>query len=70
MAALAGLGIAMIPAFLVRDEIQKGALVTLLDGFEPKPITLYAIYPPTRFLAAKVRVFIDFLAERFQKLRP
>ncbi len=70
VAALAGLGIAMIPAFLVRDEVQKGTLVTLLDGFEPKPITLYAIYPPTRFLAAKVRVFIDFLAERFQKLRP
>jgi DNA-binding transcriptional LysR family regulator len=70
VAAVAGLGIAMIPAFLVRDEVQKGSLVTLLDGFEPKPITLYAIYPPTRFLAAKVRVFIDFLAERFQKLRP
>lgn len=70
VAALAGLGIAMIPTFLVRDELQKGALVPLLEGFEPQPIALYAIYPPTRFLAAKVRVFIDFLAERFQKLRP
>jgi DNA-binding transcriptional LysR family regulator len=70
VAALAGLGIALIPAFLVREEAQNGRLVALLDGFEPKPIDLYAIYPPTRFLAAKVRLFIDFLAERFAGSRP
>jgi DNA-binding transcriptional LysR family regulator len=70
VAALAGLGIALIPAFLVRREVQKGSLQALLDGFEPKPIDLYAIYPPTRFLAAKVRLFIDFLAERFAGSRP
>jgi DNA-binding transcriptional LysR family regulator len=70
VAALAGLGIALIPAFLVREELRKGTLVALLDGFEPKPIDLYAIYPPTRFLAAKVRLFIDFLAERFAGSRP
>jgi DNA-binding transcriptional LysR family regulator len=70
VAALAGLGIALIPAFLVRDELRNGQLVALLDGFEPKPIDLYAIYPPTRFLAAKVRLFIDFLAQRFAGSRP
>jgi DNA-binding transcriptional LysR family regulator len=70
IAAAAGLGIALIPAFLVRDELKSSALVPLLDGFEPRPINLYAIYPPTRFLAAKVRVFIDFLAERFTRTRP
>ena len=70
VAALAGLGIALIPAFLVRDEVRNGRLAALLDGFEPRPIDLYAIYPPTRFLAAKVRLFIDFLAERFAGSRP
>jgi DNA-binding transcriptional LysR family regulator len=70
VAALAGLGIALVPAFLMREDVQNGTLVTILDGFEPKPINLYAIYPPTRFLAAKVRVFIDFLAERFTRARP
>lgn len=70
VAALAGHGIALIPTFLVREELQRGTLVALLDGFEPKPIDLYAIYPPTRFLAAKVRLFIDFLAERFAGSRP
>ena len=54
----------------MREDVQKGGLVTILDGFEPKPINLYAIYPPTRFLAAKVRVFIDFLAQRFSQARP
>jgi DNA-binding transcriptional LysR family regulator len=68
--ALAGLGIALIPAFLVREELRRGTLVALLDGFEPKPIDLYAIYPPTRFLAAKVRLFIDFLAQRLAGSRP
>ena len=70
VAATADLGITLIPAFLVRDEVQTGRLVTVLDGFEPKPIDLYAIYPPTRFLAAKVRLFIDFLVERFARVRP
>jgi DNA-binding transcriptional LysR family regulator len=70
VAAAAGLGIALIPAFLVREDVRKGTLVALLDGFEPKPIDLYAIYPPTRFLAAKVRLFIDFLAQRFAGSRP
>jgi DNA-binding transcriptional LysR family regulator len=70
VAALAGLGIALIPAFLVRDEVRNGQLAPLLEGFEPRPIDLYAIYPPTRFLAAKVRLFIDFLAERFAGSRP
>ncbi|WP_119390136.1 LysR family transcriptional regulator [Taklimakanibacter lacteus] len=70
IAAASGLGIALIPAFLVRDELRSGALIALLDGFEPRPIDLYAIYPPTRFLAAKVRLFIDFLAERFARAWP
>src|SRR5436190_1523047 len=70
VAALAGLGIGLVPAFLMREDVQKGSLVTILDGFDPKPINLYAIYPPTRFLAAKVRVFIDFLAQRFSQARP
>lgn len=70
VAAVAGLGIALVPAFLMRDDVSKGRLLPVLDGFEPKPLNLYAIYPPTRFLAAKVRLFIDFLAERLARARP
>jgi len=69
-AAVAGKGITLLPCFIVRREIESGALVQLLDGFEPKPLPLNAVYPPTRFLAAKVRLYIDFLAERFRRQRP
>ncbi len=69
-AAVAGLGIALLPAFIVRRELASGALLQLLDGFEPKPLTFYAIYPPTRFMSAKLRLFIDFLVDRFRKAPP
>jgi DNA-binding transcriptional LysR family regulator len=36
-----------------------------LDEYRAPPLHLYAIYPPTRHLAVKVRLFIDFLVERF-----
>jgi DNA-binding transcriptional LysR family regulator len=69
-AAVKGLGITLLPSFIVRAELEKGNLLQVLDGFEPKPLGLYAIYPPTRFVAAKLRLFIDFLAERFRRQRP
>jgi DNA-binding transcriptional LysR family regulator len=39
-----------------------------LSEYNAPPLTLYAIYPPTRHLAVKVRLFIDFLADRFSGL--
>lgn len=65
-AALSGLGIARLPGYLIDDEIQSGKLVNLLAEFCLRDIGIYAVYPHNRHLAAKVRVFIDFLAERFQ----
>jgi DNA-binding transcriptional LysR family regulator len=45
--------------------LQTGRLRTCLDDYYAPPLTLYALYPPTRHLALKVRLFIDFLVERF-----
>jgi DNA-binding transcriptional LysR family regulator len=45
--------------------LRAGELRTVLDDYKAPPLTLYAIYPPTRHLAVKVRLFIDFLVERF-----
>jgi DNA-binding transcriptional LysR family regulator len=39
--------------------------VTVLDEYVAQPFTLRALYPPNRHLTAKVRAFVDFLAERF-----
>ncbi|MDX9860521.1 MAG: LysR family transcriptional regulator [Rhodospirillales bacterium] len=64
-AALAGLGVFFAPTFLVGDDIRRGRLVTALDDFPDDTLAIYAVYPHRRHLSAKVRVFIDFLANRF-----
>ncbi|GLR84418.1 hypothetical protein GCM10007857_11280 [Bradyrhizobium iriomotense] len=65
-AAVAGRGIALLPVFIGEDALQTGRLRTCLDDYHAPPLTLYALYPPTRHLALKVRLFIDFLVERFE----
>lgn len=65
-AALRGRGIALLPNFVMEDAIQRGTLRPLLTDYSSPPTALYAVYPPTRHLAVKVRVFIDFLVERFE----
>ncbi|GEC57810.1 DNA-binding transcriptional LysR family regulator [Bradyrhizobium japonicum] len=63
--AVSGRGIALIPEFIAADALRKGGLKTILKDFWAPPLTLYAIYPPTRHLSVKVRLFIDFLVQRF-----
>jgi DNA-binding transcriptional LysR family regulator len=64
-AARAGFGIARVPAFVAAADLRAGLLRALLCDFEPDPIAVHVIYPTARHLAAKVRVFVDFLAGRF-----
>jgi DNA-binding transcriptional LysR family regulator len=64
-AARAGFGIARAPAFAAADDLRAGRLWLLLAEFEPEPVPIHVVYPQTRHLAAKVRAFIDFLAQRF-----
>lgn len=64
-AALRGLGIALLPTFIVGPALRRDRLETVLAGYEPPPVSVHAVYPPNRRLAAKVRVFIDFLVGRF-----
>ncbi|MBS0536811.1 MAG: LysR family transcriptional regulator [Proteobacteria bacterium] len=65
-AAVKGRGIAVLPVFLAETELKSGALVTVLDDYKPPQLTLYAVYPPTRHLSLKVRLFIDFLVDRMR----
>lgn len=64
-AALKGLGIALLPTFEVGMDLQEGRLAAVLDDFHAPPVNVYALYPPGRYLSAKVRLLIDFLVERF-----
>ena len=65
-AARAGLGIALMATWCAADELRAGALVPVLPTHTlVSTQTLWALYPSSRELAPKVRVFIDWLVARF-----
>lgn len=64
-AALGGQGIARLPTFLVGPDIREGRLSQVLPDYPPPELGIYAVYAPNRYLAAKSRVFIDWLVDRF-----
>lgn len=66
-AALAGMGIALLPRFLVGEDITAGRLRHLLPSGSPGSVPIVALYPHKRHLEAKVRRFIDLLVETLSK---
>lgn len=65
-AAESGLGIARVPSFIAASRIRKGAVVPILTEVETLTYAVYAVYPPARHLALKVRALVDFLANCFR----
>ncbi|QDF04623.1 LysR family transcriptional regulator [Myxococcus xanthus] len=63
-AAVAGLGIAFLPSFLVDEDLARGRLKALLPSCETEVVRIMAFYPSKRHLPAKVRRFIDLLVEQ------
>ncbi|MDR2875440.1 MAG: LysR family transcriptional regulator [Methylobacillus sp.] len=64
-AVLGGLGLALLPTFLIGKDLQAGRLQAVLSKYIPIKRHIYALHMPTRHLPLKIRVFVDFLAERF-----
>ncbi|HSD43132.1 MAG TPA: LysR family transcriptional regulator [Burkholderiales bacterium] len=65
-AVAAGLGIGILPGYMVGDALQQGQLVPLLRQFQVVPESgIYLVYLPNRTLSSRVRALIDFLAARF-----
>ncbi|MGO4704874.1 LysR family transcriptional regulator [Microvirga sp. 2MCAF38] len=64
-AALAGQGLIYQPTFIVGDSLRAGALMRIDLDCPPHEFGVHAILPSGRQAPAKVRVFIEFLAERF-----
>ena len=62
-AAEAGLGIAQIPAFVLKDSMERGTLDLVLGDWFPEPSPLYVVYPQHRHLSGRIRVFVDWVAE-------
>jgi DNA-binding transcriptional LysR family regulator len=69
-AALDGIGVAYMPEFLVGPDLAEGRLVSALDDWAQSRMKVYAVHPRSRNLAPKVRVFVDYLAERFRPTPP
>lgn len=63
-AVLGGLGIALLPTFIIGKALQTGRLRSVLSDYVPLERHIYAIYLPNRHLSAKVRAFIDYFLER------
>jgi DNA-binding transcriptional LysR family regulator len=64
-AAKAGQGIASLPTFIVGDDLRAGRLRIVLADAPPAALGIFALYVPGRYLAAKTRLFVDFLSRRF-----
>ena len=65
-AAEAGLGLAYVPNFVAADAIAAGRVEALLKDHMDESLGVFALYPPGRHLAAKVRVLIEHLAGHFR----
>src|SRR5271169_409797 len=65
-AARAGYGVAQLQDFFIDALIARGQLVPVLDKFKPAAQPIWLVYPQTRHLSPKVRVFVDFMAEIFK----
>lgn len=66
-AALSGLGIANLPAFLCKHELASGRLVAVMPGWRTSDMTFFALFADPKAVPVRVRSLIDFLVE---KLRP
>lgn len=69
-AALLGLGLIQVPRYRVASDLAAGTLVEVLADFPPSPSPVFVLYPQSRQLSPRVRVFIDWLAAEFANRLP
>jgi hypothetical protein len=65
--ALLGMGIAILPSYLIGNDTTRGKLVRLLSDYRLPQVEINVAYPSRRHLPAKVRTFIDHLVEHFSQ---
>lgn len=63
MAAVNGLGLVMLPEYIVGRDLEKGKLVPVMQDYAIAPLDIHAVYPHRKYLSAKVRAFVDFIQE-------
>ncbi len=63
--ARAGLGLAMLPAFIAHEPVRRGELREVLGGYDAPRGAMYAVFPSEQHLAPRTRAFVDLLVEHF-----
>lgn len=66
-AAIAGVGIALLPTFIVGEALRSGQLQIVLPDFCPPPIAAYLAYAPNRHLSTKIQLLTHFLQDWFEQ---
>ena len=69
-AAIAGLGCALMPTWLVAEDLRSGALVEILTDFKITPYQVFAAMPKKRYTPVKTYSFLEFLKEIFRPAPP
>jgi LysR family transcriptional regulator for bpeEF and oprC len=64
---VAGLGIMQMAAYMVEPLLASGALELVLEDWTSAPLPMHVVYPHNRHLSAKVRVFVEWVAELFAR---
>lgn len=65
-AAMQGRGLAFLPTFIVGDAIGQGALIPVLEAYQPEKLLISLIYPPNRHMALRLSVFVKFMQDAFE----
>lgn len=68
--AVAGLGIALLPMFIVQEDLAEGRLVLVLPELKPAPLPVSVVWPPVKPMPRRLRLFIDHLVEHFGEVPP
>lgn len=63
IAAVEGTGLAVLPAYLCKDELLRNVLVPVLPGWAPPEVNVHAVFPSRRGMVPAVRRFLDFLGD-------
>ncbi len=64
-AAVDGLGVTLLPTFIVGPDLKTGRLLQVLEDYCPTDISVYAVFPSRRYVSAKVRTFVDYISDCF-----
>lgn len=65
---LDGLGIAVMPNWLIQSDLDDGSLVSIMNEYVPTQFSIYAMYPQNHYVPLKVRCFVNFYKDVFAEL--